>query len=76
MAKFIERLHRTLKEKEVWRAEYRKLEEAMEAIGQYLEESDHDRPHRGLRDRTPREAFLAFQGVRKIEALGVWISGV
>jgi len=68
---YIERFHRSLKEEEVWTAEYRSLDEARENIGRYLEEYNHDRPHRSLRDRTPREAFLAFASDLKTEALTV-----
>ena len=49
----------------------RSLDEARENIGRYLEEYNHDRPHRGLRDRTPREAFIELAGVLKNEALTV-----
>ncbi len=59
---YIERFHRSLKEEEVWLHEYRSLEEARAGIGRYLWEYNHDRPHRGLRDRTPREAMQEFAG--------------
>ena len=49
----------------------RALEEARSSIGRYLWEYNHDRPHRGLRDRTPREAFVSFESDLRIEALGV-----
>ncbi len=68
---YIERFHRSLKEEEVWTAEYRSLDEARASIGRWIEEYNHDRPHRGLRDHTPREAFLAFTGVLNPEALTV-----
>jgi len=68
---YIERFHRSLKEEEVWTAEYRSLEEARESIAHWIEEYNHDRPHRGVKNRTPREAFLAFEGVLKNEALTV-----
>jgi len=42
-------------------AEYRNLEEARESIAGYLREYNHDRSHRGLRDRTPREAYVSFE---------------
>jgi len=57
---YIERFHRSLKEEEVWLHEYRSLEEARAGIGRYLWEYNHDRPHRGLHDRTPREAMQEF----------------
>jgi len=31
----------------------------------------YDRPHRGLENRTPHEAFVAFAGVRNSEALTI-----
>ena len=68
---YIERFHRSLKEEEVWTAEYRSVEEARASISRWIEEYNQDRPHRGLRDRTPREAFLALAGVLKTEALTV-----
>ncbi len=68
---YIERFHRSLKEEEVWTAEYRCLEEARGSIARWIEEYNHDRPHRGLRDRTPREAFIELAGVLKNEALTV-----
>jgi putative transposase len=68
---YIERFHRSLKEEEVWTSEYRSLMEARENIGRYLEEYNHDRPHRGVENRTPHEAFLAFAVLTKNEALNV-----
>jgi putative transposase len=68
---YIERFHRSLKEEEVWTAEYRSLEEARTSITGWIEEYNHDRPHQSLKDRTPREAFAAFTGVLKNEALTV-----
>ena len=68
---YIERFHRSLKEEEVWTAEYRSVEEARASIARWIEEYNHDRPHRGVENRTPREAFLAFTGVLKNEALTV-----
>ncbi len=67
----IARFHRSLKEEEVGLAEYRNLDEARESIGRYLWEYNHDRPHRGLRDRTPREAFVSFESDLKNQALAV-----
>lgn len=69
--RYIERFHRSLKEEEVWTAEYRSLEEARAGIARWIEEYNHDRPHRGVQNRTPHEAFLAFAGVLKNEALNV-----
>jgi putative transposase len=68
---YIERFHRSLKEEEVWTAEYRSLEEARASIARWIEEYNHDRPHRGVANRTPHEAFLAFTGVLNSEALTV-----
>ena len=68
---YIERFHRSLKEEEVWTAEYRTLDEARTSIARWIEEYNHDRPHRGVGNRTPHEAFLAFEVVLKNEALTV-----
>ncbi len=68
---YIERFHRSLKEEEVWTSEYRSLAEARENIGRYLEEYNHDRPHRGVKNRTPHEAFLDFAVLTKNETLNV-----
>jgi putative transposase len=70
----IERFHRSLKEEEIWLNEYRSLAEAKESIGRWIEEYNHDRPHRALSNRTPREAragFAQLQPLTKTEALGV-----
>jgi putative transposase len=66
---YIEGFHRSLKEEEVGLAEYRKLEEAREGIARYLREYNYDRPHRGLRDRTPREACVSFESDLRNQAL-------
>jgi putative transposase len=68
---YIERFHRSLKEEEVWTSEYRSLTEARENIGRYLTEYNHDRPHLGVANRTPHEAFLSFAALTKNEALTV-----
>jgi putative transposase len=68
---YIERFHRSLKEEEVWPAEYRNVEEARVSIARWIKEYNHDRPHCGVGNRTPREAFLSFAGVLKNEALTV-----
>jgi putative transposase len=49
---YIERFHRSLKEEEVWTAEYRNLQEARASIARWIEEYNHDRPHRGVGNRT------------------------
>jgi transposase InsO family protein len=46
------------------------LEEARTSIARWIEEYNHDRPHRGVENRTPH-AFLAFTSVLKNEALTV-----
>jgi hypothetical protein len=60
-----------LKEEEVGLAEYLDGEEARESVGLYFWEYDHDRPHRGLRDRTPWETFFGFKSDLKSQALTV-----
>jgi putative transposase len=70
---YIERFDRSLKEEEVWTAEYRSLEEARASIARWIEEYNHDRPHRSLGDRTPREVFLGFGSDLRTEALSVRI---
>jgi len=72
---YIERFHRSLKEEEVWTAEYRSLEEARTSIARWIQEYNHDRPHRGVGNRTPYEAFLAFAVDLNSESLNVQISG-
>jgi transposase InsO family protein len=52
-------------------AEYRSLEEARASIARWIEEYNHDRPHRGVQNRTPYEAFLAFEVDLKNQALNV-----
>jgi transposase InsO family protein len=52
-------------------AEYRNLEETWESIARYLREYNHARPHRGLRDRTPRKVFLGFRSDLKNQALTI-----
>jgi len=68
---YIERFHRSLKEEEVCTAEYRSLEEARASIARWIEEYNHDRPHRGVQNRTPHEAFLAFATDLNSETLNV-----
>src|ERR1700691_806557 len=68
---YIERFHRSLKEEEVWTAEYRSVQEARESIGRWIQEYNHHRPHHGVQNRTPHEAFLAFATDLKNEALTV-----
>ena len=58
---YIDRFHRSLKEEEVGLAEYRNPDKAGDYVGRYLGEDNHDRPHRGLRERTPRETYVSFE---------------
>jgi transposase InsO family protein len=68
---YIERFHRSLKEEEVWTAEYRNVQEARALIARWIQEYNHDRPHRGVGNRTPHEAFLSFEVDLRNEALTV-----
>ena len=68
---YIERFHRSLKEEEVWGSEYRSLEEARAGIGRWIEAYNHDRPHHGVGNRTPYEAFLSFRSDLNQQALAV-----
>lgn len=58
---YIERFHRSLKEEEVWINEYQSFDHARQSIALWIEEYNHDRPHRGLHGRTPHESRAAFQ---------------
>ena len=58
---YIERFHRSLKEEEVWINEYQSLDHARQSIALWIEEYNHDRPHRGLHGRTPHQARAAFR---------------
>ena len=57
---YIERFHRSLKEEEVWLNEYQNFDQAERSIARWIEEYNHDRPHRGLHGRTPHEERAAF----------------
>ncbi len=70
---YIEQFQRSLKEEEVWTAEYRSVEEARDSIARWIEEYNHNRPHRGVANRTPREVFLGFGSGLRTEALSVRI---
>ena len=48
--RYIERFHRS-------------LEEGRASIARWIEEYNHDRPHRGVQNRPPHEAFLAFTAI-------------
>lgn len=70
----IERFHRGLKEEEICLDEDRSLEEARQSIGRWIEEYNHDHPHRAVKNRMPREARAGFvhpQPLTKIGALCV-----
>ena len=57
---YIERFHRSLKEEEVWLNEYQNFAQAELSIARWIEEYNHDRPHRGLHGRTPHDARARF----------------
>ena len=57
---YIERFHRSLKEEEVWLNEYQNLDQARHGIARWIEEYNHNRPHRGLHGQTPHEARARF----------------
>jgi transposase InsO family protein len=44
----------------MWTTEYRNVQEARASIARWIQEYNHDRPHRGVQNRTPHETFLAF----------------
>jgi hypothetical protein len=54
------------RQKAIWAGNHASI-----AIARYIREYNHDRPHRGVGNRTPREAFLAFAVLTKNEALTV-----
>ncbi len=68
---YIERFHRSLREEGVGLAEYRDLKEARQYIGRYMREYKHDCPHRGLRDGTPRKAYVSSASDLENRALSV-----
>jgi transposase InsO family protein len=53
---YIERFHRNLKEEEVWLNEFQNFDQAEQSIARWIEEYNHDRPHRGLHGQTPHDA--------------------
>jgi transposase InsO family protein len=65
------RVLRVMKEEEVWVHEYRSIEEARASIGRWIEEYNHNRPHQSLQNRTPHEAFLAWEAIQLSEAPNV-----
>ena len=50
---------------------HRSLEEARTSIARWIAEYNHERPHRGVGNRTPHEAFLAFAVDLNSEPLNV-----
>jgi len=58
---YIERCHRSLKEEEVWAAEYRSLEGRRASIARWIEEYNHDRPHCGVGKSHPARGLLGFR---------------
>jgi putative transposase len=68
---YIDRFHCSLKEEEVWSAEYRRVDEAQTPIARRIEEDNHDGPHRGVNNSTPARACLVFAAVSRNEALAV-----
>ena len=57
---FIESWFSKLKQRCVWREEFKTLDEAREKIGAYIDRSHH-RPHQGLAYRTPREVAATWK---------------
>jgi hypothetical protein len=49
-----------LKEEEVWLNEYPYFDQAALSIARWIEEYNHDRPHRGLHGQTPHDARVRF----------------
>jgi putative transposase len=70
---YIERFHRSLKEEEVWIHEYQNFAEAQASIARWMREYNHRRPHQGIKNRTPHQAFLACQAIQLSEAPHVQI---
>ena len=62
---YVERFHRSLKEEEVWTAEYRSLEKTRASIARWIKEYNHDRPPSGVGNRTPHQAFFGFRSCTK-----------
>ena len=70
---YIERFHRSLKEEEVWIHEYQNFAEAQASIAHWMGEYNHRRPHQGIKNRTPYQAFSAFAALQLSEAPHVQI---
>ena len=44
----------------MWLNEYQNFDQAKQSIASWIEEYNHDRPHRGLHGRTPHDARARF----------------
>ena len=62
---FIESWFGRLKERLVWRSEFETLEQAREEIAAYIQ-NYHDRPHSGLRYRTPAEVRQTWEDGKRL----------
>jgi putative transposase len=71
----VDDFHRSLKEEEVWVREYRSIEQARSSMERWIEEHNHNRPHQALQNRTPHEAFLAWEALQLSVAPSVQIRG-
>jgi putative transposase len=49
----------------------RNIEEARAPIGRWIADYNHNRPHQSLQNRTPHEAFLAWEAIQLSEAPNV-----
>lgn len=54
----LERLHRTLKEEEIWPAQYQDPFEASVSLGKFVTEYNYERPHWALKLGVPAERYL------------------
>lgn len=57
---FIERLWRSLKYEEIYIKDYEQVPQLLDGLGTYFPFYNHQRPHQGLRDRTPAEVYFSF----------------
>lgn len=62
---FVERFFGALKDEEIWCSDYPTFEAAKEAIDQYIDEYNTQRPHSALSYRTPAEARAAYDPALK-----------
>jgi putative transposase len=63
---FIESWFGKLKQRVVWRSEFETLDDARTAIAAYID-SYHDRPHSGLRYRTPTEVRRTWEDGQRLQ---------